>query len=158
MSNIAQNRKIKADRVYKTLGKMSWQRVVLGIALLVLILFLSGTASELFFKGGHYRLAEHGMISEKWMEKNKPDTKALIDAGYLYACGDADGAYEIIHGLRNEENYRLNARNFSSFCDVLSEYYRDSDPERSNELQTLSAEASSFAERPFRSDDAEDGQ
>ena len=32
------------------------------------------------------------MISPAWMEKYKPDLKAMIDAGSLYADGDFDGA------------------------------------------------------------------
>lgn len=136
--NAAENRKIKADRVYKTLGKMSWQRVVLGFALLVLIVFLSGVASDFFFKGGHYRLAENCMISEKWMENNKPDAKKLIDAGYLYSNSDADGAYELIVSIDTDNLYRLNAKNFSAFCNELAAYYSSSAPDKAETLRSLS--------------------
>ena len=90
--NYANNRKVKADRVYKTLGKMSWQRVVLGIMLLILIFFLAGTVSEFFLDRGEYKKAEACMVSERWMESYKPETKKLIDAGALYCRGDFDGA------------------------------------------------------------------
>lgn len=137
MSNAALNRKIKADRIYKTLGKMSWQRIVLGVILLVYVFFLSGTASELLFKGGHYTLAERGMVSEKWMEKNKPDTKKLIDAGSLFESGDMDGAYELLKSINTDKVYPLFSNNYSNFCNELSCHYSALQPDRSDELQAM---------------------
>lgn len=86
--------KIRQDRTYRTLGKMSWWRILLGLLLLVLVLLISGTPSQWLASGGNFRLAEKLMISPAWMEKYKPETKAYIEAGVLYQDGDFAGALD----------------------------------------------------------------
>lgn len=91
--------KIRHDRTYRTIGKMSLWRVALGIALLILALLLSGTVSQMLASHGHFKAAQTLMISKQWMEKYKPDTKAYIDAGVLYQNGEYEEAYEVFSGI-----------------------------------------------------------
>lgn len=86
--------KIRQDRTYRTLGKMSWWRILLGLLLLLLVLLISGTVSQWLASSGNFRLAEKLMISPAWMEKYKPETKAYIEAGVLYQDGDFAGALD----------------------------------------------------------------
>ena len=39
-------RQIRAQRTYRTLGKMSWWRIVLGLALLLSVFLISGFFSQ----------------------------------------------------------------------------------------------------------------
>ena len=86
-------RQIRYDRTYRTLGKMSWWRIVLGVALLLVVVFLSGTVSQSFAARGKFVMARKVMLSPGWMERYKPETKAYIDAGVLYEQGDYEEAY-----------------------------------------------------------------
>ena len=90
---VAEYRRIRYDRTYRPLGKMSWWRIVLGVALLLLVVFLSGTASQSFAARGKFIMARKVMLSPGWMERYKPDTLAFINAGVLYEEGDYEGAY-----------------------------------------------------------------
>lgn len=91
-SRYSEYRQIRESRTYRTLGRMSWWRIVIGLLLLLLVLLISGVPSKKLAESGHYKTAERLMISPAWMEKYKPDLKAMIDAGSLYADGDFDGA------------------------------------------------------------------
>lgn len=95
--------KIRQDRTYRTLGKMSWWRVALGVALLLLVLLISGTVSQFFASSGHFKLAEKLMIAPAWMEKYKPETRDFIEAGVLFQEGDYESACK---AFRNIENIR----------------------------------------------------
>ena len=92
--DFAANRQIKADRVYKTIGKMSWWRIIAGLALLALVFLMAGTVSEFFAERGHYKAAQFFMISPGWMEKHKPQEKAYFAAGVLFEEGDYAAARE----------------------------------------------------------------
>jgi len=85
-------RKIRFDRTYRTLGKMSWWRIVLGIVLLIVVLLISGVVSQRLAAGGNFRAAEKLMIHPAWMEKYKPETKAFIEAGVIFQDGDFEKA------------------------------------------------------------------
>lgn len=87
-------RKIRHDRTYRTLGKMGPLRVILGIALLILVLLISGTVSQYFASHGKFRTAQALMIAPGWMEQYKPEVKAYIEAGVLYQQGDYAQAYD----------------------------------------------------------------
>lgn len=93
--------KIRQDRAYRTLGKMSWWRVALGISLLLLVLLISGTVSQFFASGGHFKLAEKLMIAPAWMEKYKPETKKYIEAGVLFQEGDYESAFNAFRSIEN---------------------------------------------------------
>ena len=93
-SRYSEYRQIRQARTYRTLGKMSWWRIAVGLLLLLLVFLISGLPSQRLVKSGHYKTAERLMISPAWMEKYKPELKAVIDAGSLYADGDVDGAAE----------------------------------------------------------------
>lgn len=95
--------KIRRDRTYRTIGKMSLWRVALGIALLIFVLLLSGAVSQMLASHGHFKAAQTLMISKQWMEKYKPETKAYIDAGVLYQAGDYEAAYEMFSGIEGLE-------------------------------------------------------
>lgn len=88
----ARNRKIKEDRIYKTLGKMSIWRIILGILLLFVVLLISGTVSEFLASRGHFHAAETFMIAPGWMEEYKPQEKAYFAAGALYEKGEYEAA------------------------------------------------------------------
>ncbi len=89
-------RRIREARAYRTLGKMTWWRIVAGIILLILVLLISGLPSEKLVASGHYKAAGRLMVSPAWMEKYKPEMKAVIDAGSLYADGDIAAAAETL--------------------------------------------------------------
>ena len=117
------NRKIKADRVYKTLGRMSWQRVVLGIILLIYVLILAGTVSEFFLKQGRYNAAETFMV-ERWMDNYKPEEKALIDAWAAYDNGDCDTAFEKIEDIDYNVLPSKIIDKYTELCSKLTDHYK----------------------------------
>lgn len=91
-NNINEYRNIRYQRTYRTIGKMSWWRIVLGIVLIVFVLFLSGWPSQMLAARGKFITAEKVMISPEWMEDYKPETKAFIEAGVLYENGEYEEA------------------------------------------------------------------
>ncbi|MCR5576435.1 MAG: hypothetical protein K6F56_05445 [Oscillospiraceae bacterium] len=100
-------RKIRYDRTYRPLGKMSWPRVVLGLVLLASVFFLSGTVSGFFAARGSFHTAERLMLSERWMERYRPEFKAYLAAGVLYEDGDYEGAYEAVRAIGESEQARV---------------------------------------------------
>jgi len=95
-------RNIRFNRTYRTIGKMSWWRVALGIVLLVSVFLISGVVSQYFAARGNFSLAETLMVSPQWMEKNKPEVKAFIEAGVLYENGEykeASDSFALIEGV-----------------------------------------------------------
>ena len=87
-------RQIRAERTWRPLGKMSWWRIILGLALLLLVFLISGFISQQLAAAGHFKAAEVLMIAPQWMEKYKPEAKAFIEAGVLYQDGDYANAVE----------------------------------------------------------------
>ena len=71
---------------------MTWWRIVLGVALLILALFISGAPAKSVAARGHFVLADKLIVSDAWMVKYKPELKAFIDAGILYETGDYTAA------------------------------------------------------------------
>lgn len=107
-------RQIRAQRTWRPLGKMSWWRIAVGTALLVLVLFMSGVPSQRLAASGHFAAAEKLMLFPGWMEKNKPDSKAFIEAGALYARGETEEAFRLLKNINpsdlsegEAEAYRL---------------------------------------------------
>ena len=92
-------RKIRADRAYRTLGKMNAYRVIAGILLLVFVFFFSGAVSQYFAVRGSFKTANALMIAPGWMEKYRPAQKAFIEAGVMYQDGDYDGAYNAFSAI-----------------------------------------------------------
>ena len=92
-------RKIRYDRTYRPLGKMTWWRVVLGLALLLSVFFLSGTVSRSFAARGRWQTAERLLLSKAWMERYRPDLLAFIEAGAAYEEGDYDSACDRLAAL-----------------------------------------------------------
>ena len=128
-------RQIRYRRTYRTIGKMNWIRVVLGIELLILLLFLSGTVSEYFAAKGNYDVAKRMMIAPTWMEEYKPETKAYIEAGALYEGGDYDGAYDAAVSVDTEELSDRKKTVYSAICTALYEHFDAAgDTERTEEL------------------------
>ena len=87
-------RNIRYQRTFRPLGKMSWWRIVLGIVLMLAVLLISGFVSQRLAGAGHFYAAEKLMIYPEWMEKHKPETKAFIEAGVVYADGNFEAAAE----------------------------------------------------------------
>lgn len=100
-------RKIRYDRTYRTLGKMSWWRIVLGVALLISVLFISGAVSDSFAARGNFRTAQKLIVWPWWMETYRPETKDYIDAGVLYQDGEYESAYAAFEALGDTEQARL---------------------------------------------------
>ena len=92
-------RQIRSDRTYRPLGKMSWWRVVLGLALLFFVFLLSGSISRGFASRGQFKTAQALMISPSWMEKYNPELKAYIEAGVLYENADYEPAFQAFDAL-----------------------------------------------------------
>ena len=116
-------RDIRYKRTFRTIGKMSWWRIVLGIVLIVFVVFLSGLPSQMLASREEFQLAEKMMISPEWMEKYKPETKAFIEAGVLYQDGkleEALAAFEQIEDfdaagvMKNRCMLAMASRNFDS--------------------------------------------
>jgi len=87
-------RQIRYNRTYRTLGKMSWWRIILGTVLIILVLLISGFIPQRLAARGEFILAEKLMIAPGWMEQYKPDTKAFIEAGVLYQNEKFEAASE----------------------------------------------------------------
>ncbi len=95
MSNkFSQYRAIKHDRAFKTLGKITWWRIVAGAALLIVVLFMAGAVSQYFAVRGNFIAAEKCMLFPGWMETYKPEAKAFFEAGARMQEGDTEAAYE----------------------------------------------------------------
>lgn len=101
--DIARNRQIKADRVYRTIGKMTWWRVALGLLLLLLVLFMSGRVSDSFASRGRFETAEKLVLFPAWMEKYRPQEKEFYSAGVLYENGEYDLAYAAFASIEDYE-------------------------------------------------------
>lgn len=125
-------RKIRYDRTYRPLGKMTWWRVVLGILLLLLVFLLSGAVSQSFASRGQFRTAKTLMISPSWVEKYKPELKAFIDAGVLYEAGEYDAAAETLAGA--DLNRLSNPEKARSLVSGLLEYYSSQPQSEHNNL------------------------
>ena len=97
-------RRIRYDRTYRPLGKMSWWRVIIGLALLFFVFLLSGTVSRGFASRGHFITAQKLMISPAWMEKYNPELKAYIDAGALYETGEYEAARRAFADLGDRDS------------------------------------------------------
>ena len=121
-TDFARNRKIKEDRVYKTLGKMSWQRVVLGVILLLYVFMLAGTVSEFCLNHGHPKAADTFMV-EAWMDKYKPEEKALIKAWVAYGEEDIGKAYGLLSDLDYEVLPEKLVDEYAELCRHIGEYY-----------------------------------
>ena len=100
-------RQIRQARTYRTLGKMSWQRVALGLALLASVFFISGAVSGFFAARGHFRTAQRLLLSKRWVETYRPELKAWIDAGVQYEAGDYAGAIETADSAGDFEQARV---------------------------------------------------
>ena len=96
-------RKIRAERTWRPLGRMSWWRIVAGTALLLSVFLISGFFSQRFAAAGHFRAAEKLMISPRWVETYRPALKAFIEAGVLYQDGDYEAAREAFAAIEGEE-------------------------------------------------------
>ena len=106
MNKYSVYRRIRQERTYRTLGKMSWWRVVLGLALLASVFLISGAVSRFFAERGHFHAAETLMVSRRWVETYRPDTLAFIEAGLLYEDGDYEGALAAFRSQRDSEPAR----------------------------------------------------
>lgn len=87
-------RAIRFQRTNRPLGRMTWWRALLGLALLLFVFLLSGAVSKGFAARGHFKAAQTLMISPAWMEKYNPSLKAYIEAGFLYEDGDYEAALQ----------------------------------------------------------------
>lgn len=100
-------RQIRQRRTYRPLGKMSWWRVALGLALLALVAFITGLVSRPFLARGDFRTAEKLLLIPAWMEAYRPEDKAYMDAGVLYQNGDYAAALEAFSGLDTAPALRM---------------------------------------------------
>ena len=103
-------RKIRHDRTYRTLGEMSWWRVLLGSLLLLSILFFTGTVSRLYTARGEFHTARALLITPAWMERYLPEDLAYIDAGVLYEDGDYEAALDAFRGIDLDTARQMTAR------------------------------------------------
>ena len=99
-------RRIRQQRTYRTLGRMTRWRVIVGFVLLLSVFFISGAVSKSFAARGHFRTAKALMLSPAWVEKYNPDLKTWIDAGVLYEDGDYEAALEGFAALGENESAR----------------------------------------------------
>ena len=103
-------RRIRQERTYRPLGKMSWWRIVLGTLLLLSILFFTGTLSTPFAARGDFRTAKILLITPAWMAHYHPDDLAYLDAGVLYQNGDYEAALDAFRGIDLDTARQMTAR------------------------------------------------
>ena len=116
-------REIRYDRTYRTLGRMTWWRIVLGVALLLFVLLMAGSFSQMAAYQGNYVLAEKLMIVPAWMERYKPDTKAFIESGACLERGDFDVSYDKAVAVDPEELSPNDRDAYRSVCEALTDYF-----------------------------------
>lgn len=93
MNKYGAYRYIRFRRTNRTLGKMTWWRVVLGLILLASVFFISGAVSDFFAARGRFHTAERLMLAPGWVERYRPELKAYFAAGVLYEDGDYERAF-----------------------------------------------------------------
>ena len=128
-------RQIRQQRTYRTLGKMTRWRVIVGFVLLLSVFFISGAVSKSFAARGHFKTARALMLSPAWVEKYNPDLKTFIDAGVLYEDGDYEGALGGFAALGENES----ARRMASLSALHLAAERHDAGDDAGALQALSA-------------------
>lgn len=103
-------RKIRYDRTYRPLGKMSLWRVLIGVLLLLSILFFTGIASRPFAARGDFRTAKLLLITPAWLARYHPDDLAFLDAGILYQDGDYAAAFDGFDALGTDAAQVMRSR------------------------------------------------
>lgn len=95
-------RRIRQERTYRTLGRMSWWRVVTGVLLLISVLFISGQVSMSLASRGHYTAAQKLLVWPWWVDNYRPGLREYISAGVRYQNGDYEAACEVFDALEEE--------------------------------------------------------
>ncbi|MDO4973995.1 MAG: hypothetical protein Q4E38_07290 [Eubacteriales bacterium] len=125
-------RQVRAQRTWRTLGKMSWWRIILGTALLLSVFLISGFFSQRLALAGHFRAAQKLMVYPRWVEQYRPDLKAFIDAGLLYESGDYEAAREAFAGIDEQQAAAVMANTCA--VKLAAEKLRDGDTEAGRAL------------------------
>ena len=112
-------RQIRAQRTWRPLGKMSWWRIVAGIALLLLALLLSGVPAQRLAASGRFEAAERLILSRAWMEKYKPESLRFIRAGVLYEHGEEAAAGELLRNINPSDLSEGEAQEYQVLREVL---------------------------------------
>lgn len=112
-------RQIRAQRTWRPLGKMSWWRIVAGIALLLLALLLSGVPAQRLAASGRFEAAERLILSRAWMEKYKPESLRFIRAGVLYEHGEEAAAGELLRNIIPSDLSEGEAREYEVLLEAL---------------------------------------
>ena len=112
-------RQIRAQRTWRPLGKMSWWRIVAGIALLLLALLLSGVPAQRLAASGRFEAAERLILSRAWMEKYKPESLRFIRAGALYEHGEEAAAGELLRNINPSDLSEGEAREYEVLLEAL---------------------------------------
>ena len=112
-------RQIRAQRTWRPLGKMSWWRVGVGIALLLFALLLSGVPSQRLAASGRFEAAERMIISHAWMERYKPESMRFIQAGALYERGEEEAARELLGSINPSDLSEGEAQEYQVLREAL---------------------------------------
>ena len=112
-------RQIRAQRTWRPLGKMSWWRIVAGIALLLLALLLSGVPAQRLAASGRFEAADRLILSRAWMEKYKPESLRFIRAGVLYEHGEEAAAGELLRNINPSDLSEGEAREYEVLLEAL---------------------------------------
>ena len=112
-------RQIRAQRTWRPLGKMSWWRIVAGIALLLLALLLSGVPAQRLAASGRFEAAERLILSRAWMEKYKPESLRFIRAGVLYEHGEEAATGELLRNINPSDLSEGEAREYEVLLEAL---------------------------------------
>ena len=143
-------RQIREQRTYRTLGKMTWWRVVLGLVLLLSVFFISGTVSKSFAARGHFRTAKALLVSPAWVEKYNPDLGRFIDAGVLFEDGDYAAALAGFEALEGDAALAMKSRSALQLAqarldagdtDAAREALAQADPSHLSEAEAQQREA-----------------
>ena len=118
-SRISIYRQIRAQRTWRPLGKMSWWRVGVGIALLLFALLLSGVPSQRLAASGRFEAAEWMIISRAWMERYKPESMRFIQAGALYERGEVEAARELLGSINPSDLSEGEAQEYQVLREAL---------------------------------------
>ena len=84
------------------LDKYTFIRIPLAVILILILLFMTGLASDVFARRDNFETANKIVLFPKWMETYYPEKKAYYEAGCLYQGGryeEALQAFDEIEGF-----------------------------------------------------------
>ena len=89
----AQYKKMAQTEIKRRMGKLYYLRYPVGIALLILVLLMTGVVSNYFANRGNYKTAVRLVAIPQWMERYIPERMDYYKAGVYFQDGLYEEAY-----------------------------------------------------------------